>query len=320
MKIDSKTRLSVYFKDRDLAPYRKYLMYHHEMEFFLMHNRLEMMLKRAGWNKESIENGLTLLEDAAKSRKQFCYRIYEDPKKADALIMRFPVKEKTPFVVVCSGGAYSSVCNMSEALPVCFELNRLGYNAFLVNYRVGKGIRMPVPVDDLAEAVRFILNHSEEFHIEKDYIVTGFSAGANLINTFCSDKLGYSKYGLPAPRCAWPVYGTVSDDFEKDKTKKNHYLISRFGKDFSTQIFDDYDILKNAKAYPPAYIVHAKDDPVVSYRQSVELDGKLTELNTPHMLELGEFGGHGFGTGKGTDCEGWIERAIAFYEEEISKG
>ena len=48
MKIDSKTRLSVYFKDRDLAPYRKYLMYHHEKEFFLMHNRLEMMLKRAG--------------------------------------------------------------------------------------------------------------------------------------------------------------------------------------------------------------------------------------------------------------------------------
>ena len=66
--------------------------------------------------------------------------------------------------------------------------------------------------------------------------------------------------------------------------------------------------------YPPAYIVHCKDDPVVSYTQSQELDRKLTELGTQHKLELGEKGSHGFGAGKGTDCEGWIERAIAFWK------
>ena len=120
MKIDHRTRLAKVFRNPALKPYWKYVMYHHEMEFFIMHNRIEPLIARAGWNRQSIEDGLSLLESSAISGQQFVWRLYsedevkKDPQKNDALIMRFPVKEKTPFVVVCSGGAYSSVCNMTE--------------------------------------------------------------------------------------------------------------------------------------------------------------------------------------------------------------
>ena len=34
-------------------------------------------------------------------------------------------------------------------------------------------------------------------------------------------------------------------------------------------------------------------------------------------MRMGEKGGHGFGEGRGTDAEGWIERAIEFYEKVV---
>ncbi len=57
--------------------------------------------------------------------------------------------------------------------------------------------------------------------------------------------------------------------------------------------------------YPPCYIVHAKDDPVVDCKNSKELYRLLKEQNIPAELELAEFGGHGWGDGSGSRAAGW---------------
>ena len=46
---------------------------------------------------------------------------------------------------------------------------------------------------------------------------------------------------------------------------------------------------------PPVLLVTAKDDPVVKYENSVELDRSLIKARIPHKFLLYETGGHGYG-------------------------
>ena len=46
---------------------------------------------------------------------------------------------------------------------------------------------------------------------------------------------------------------------------------------------------------PPVFLVTAKDDPVVKYENSVQLDRSLKKARIPHKFMLYETGGHGYG-------------------------
>ena len=67
--------------------------------------------------------------------------------------------------------------------------------------------------------------------------------------------------------------------------------------------------------YPPSYLCCCKDDLIVSWKNSLALKEKLSDLNIPVKLELGETGGHGYGLGDHVSVRGWIERAMKFVEE-----
>lgn len=65
-----------------------------------------------------------------------------------------------------------------EGFPIAQELNRLGYAAFVLQYRTGEYAQQPAPQEDIARAVQFILDHGDEFQVDTDsYAVMGFSAG-----------------------------------------------------------------------------------------------------------------------------------------------
>lgn len=46
---------------------------------------------------------------------------------------------------------------------------------------------------------------------------------------------------------------------------------------------------------PTVFLVTAKDDPVVMFQNSVELDRSLTKARIKHQFLLYETGGHGYG-------------------------
>jgi hypothetical protein len=58
-------------------------------------------------------------------------------------------------LVVCAGGGYMGVCSAVEGYPVAARFNDLGYDVFLLTYRVSEKKIMPKPVDDLAAALKF---------------------------------------------------------------------------------------------------------------------------------------------------------------------
>lgn len=319
MIVTANMRLWEAFEHPRLKAILPYAMYHHEVERILLRQKIKKVCRFTNWNEKDILRGLNRLQELADAHKEFACRVYsaneiaEDETKRDALVFHFPVEGKTPFAVVVSGGAYTSVCNVSEGFAVAARLNELGYHAFVVNYRTqGEPPLMPKPINDLAKAVRFIMDRAETFHVEKEYFITGYSAGGNLVNLFCTDNLGFRQYGLAAPKACFPVYSTVDVDFAHTK-KPDRFYRSRFGKQYSDQVFKDYDIVKHLATYPPAYLVHCKDDPTVPYEQSEKLAAALEREGIPYRIELGEKGGHGFGVGTGSSVEGWLERAVAFY-------
>lgn len=322
IKITPKTIVS---QIDELKPYSKYLMYACNMREkpAIDLNFEEMNEDQVTWNVKSMMHGVRRLM-ALVETQNLLFDVYSkeekdvDHTKEDVKVLYMPANNQTsekPFIVSIAGGAYSGVCSLVESYPTATRFNELGYNVFVLTYRVLQEHLMPKPIEDLAAAIRFILCNKEMFGVHSDeYIVNGYSAGANMTTLWGTEGKGYIHYNLPKPKALFPIYPFITSEFLEDEGKK--WILSlMFGKDFDMETVEGYDIPKlMTEKYPPAYIVHAKDDSVVKYENSVKLDSLLCQLGIPVKLELAKNGEHGFGDGRGTDAEGWMDRAIAFVE------
>ena len=129
-----------------------------------------------GWNYESMAEGVEyLIERAEKGR--YLYPVYsekeieETPAKKDVNVMHFPAEDRAkaksrPYIIDCPGGAYLNVCSLCEGYPIAKVFNRLGYDVFVVNYRVNERNIMPKPLDDLAACIRFAMEHYKELKLK----------------------------------------------------------------------------------------------------------------------------------------------------------
>lgn len=83
-------------------------------------------------------------------------------------------------VLINPGGAFQFRAERPEGSDVAEALSNLGYKCFVVHYRV-RPYTMQEGALDLARAVRYVRNHSEEYGIDEDNIaIIGFSAGGIL--------------------------------------------------------------------------------------------------------------------------------------------
>ena len=83
-------------------------------------------------------------------------------------------------VLICAGGAFQYRSDANEGTPVAQALSELGYQSFVVNYRL-RPYTQEEGALDLARAVRFVRQNAEVYGIEPDDIaVMGFSAGGIL--------------------------------------------------------------------------------------------------------------------------------------------
>ena len=285
--------------------------------------KLSTMCRIVGtWNADSMADGMNYLLERAKAGKVF-YDIYSeeerqsDPGKRRTGIAAFPLEEKRPFVVVCAGGGYSSVCSMVEAYPVIRQLNLMGYAAFSMQYRCGKDAAAPNPMDDLAKAVQFILEHAEELHVDPEgYAVMGFSAGGHLAASFGTERLGWKHYGLPAPAALILSYPVITMG-EKTHPGSRKLLLE---KNAQPAVQEMYSIERQVTThYPPAYVWQFDHDNLVPVENSAMIAEALQKQHIPCQYETFPGTIHGAGLGTGTACDGWLERAAAFWASQIER-
>ena len=91
-----------------------------------------------------------------------------------------PVAERIQIkgaVILCAGGAFQFRGNNGDTFPVSRELSKLGYQCFVVNYRLRPYTQQEGALD-LARAVRFVRMHADYYGIDpNNIVVAGFSAG-----------------------------------------------------------------------------------------------------------------------------------------------
>ncbi len=108
---------------------------------------------------------------------------YFDDPDFRPYIVTFPVPEGTEIkgaVLICAEGAFQFRSDENEGTPVAQALSEIGYQSFVVNYRL-RPYTQEEGALDLARAVRFVRQNADVYGIDEDDIaVMGFSAGGIL--------------------------------------------------------------------------------------------------------------------------------------------
>ncbi|NML74735.1 alpha/beta hydrolase [Rhizobium sp. S-51] len=230
-----------------------------------------------------------MIEDVAAGQQVF-YDIYfdadkrADPSKENTGLFFFRGRPGAPFAIVSPGGGFAYVGSVHEGFPYAVEINRQGYNVFVLKYRVGQGGR--VATQDLAAAISYVFRNSRTLDVATEgYSVWGSSAGARMAAFIGSH--GVAAFGgdaLPRPAAVVMAYTAHADHSDSE---------------------------------PPTFAVVGLDDGIAPPSSMESRIAELKRLGS--TVEYREFPlvGHGFGTGAGTSAEGWITEATRFWERSL---
>lgn len=321
MEFTADTRLLDILNLPEFSEFKEFLFWLNEK------NGMEILrgpMKQFGgvWNPHSMNKGLACLWEHCKAGRKVFYPLYNQKKAEECgylkkrAMFHFPVENRTKFVVICAGGSYEEVCSILEGFPPAAEINELGYHAFVVHYRVGIHAKAPNPQDDLAAAIRYIIEHAEELNVKtEDYAVAGFSAGGHLAASYGTDTIGYLQYGLPRPSALFLSYPVVT-------MGKYAHVVSRsnlFGgcNQPDEEWIQKYSIERQiTESYPPSYVWQCENDREVSIENTRLLIKELAEKKVKFLYKTYPDGEHGWGCGDDTPAKGWIKEAVRFWEEQ----
>lgn len=276
----------------------------------------EILCVLPDWKIPPIVKGLQFLAGRLEQEKVI-YDIWEDERKQKTGLSAFCTGKKSRFVLICPGGGYQNVCSIAEGFPMAMELDRLGYSSFVLQYRTAENGRQPAPQEDIARAVRFILDHADEFRVEKDgYAVMGFSAGGHLAASFGAESLGWKKYGLPRPAALMLGYPVITMGEKTHEGSRRMLLGAEHENDEKLRRMYSIE-LQVTDQYPPAYVWQCEADAAVPVDNSRMFVKALQDRKIPCEYELFPGSAHGWGLGTGTASEGWTQRAVSFWEDRV---
>lgn len=202
-----------------------------------------------------------------------------DPDKADTGLFFFRGDVGARTAIVNAGGGFAYVGAMHDSFPHCMELSRRGYNAFALIYRPGSR----TACQDLARAIAVLHEHADELGISMEgYSLWGGSAGARMaawLGTYGTESFGESRY----PRTAACIVNYTG-------------------------------FFEVTGAEPPTYSAVGTSDWIADWRTMQARINAIRANGTDAEIEVFRGLPHGFGIGMGTVAEGWLDRAVAFWE------
>ena len=204
-----------------------------------------------------------------------------DPTKNNTGLFLFRGKPGGKVAVLNAGGGFVYVAAMHDSFPHALELSRKGYNAFALIYRPGA----QTACEDLARAIAYIHQHAQELGVDpRNYSLWGGSAGGRLVAWLGSHGTqAYGEKAYPGPAA----------------------------------LIMQYTALSEVAAYVPAtYACVGTADNISNHLGMESRISRIKAQGTDAEIEI--FAGlpHGFGLGEGTVAEGWLERAVSFWERQ----
>lgn len=228
------------------------------------------------------------MKEKAGSGQQIFYDIYSDDEKKSDLdkqntgLFFFKGNTGAKSAIVNAGGGFMYVAGMHDSFPHALELSKKGYNAFALIYRPGAR----TACEDLARAIACLHEHADELGIDmSDYSLWGGSAGARM--------------------AAWlGAYGTSAFG-EKQYPKPAAVIMQYTG---LSEVTGDE---------PPTYACVGTSDGIASYRSMERYISRIKNNGTNAKIEVFDSLSHGFGLGQNTVADGWLDRAVMFWEDNM---
>ena len=277
---------------------------------------------------EDCAKGLNRMIENYNSGIQITYKLYTDeeiaavPTRQKAEIYYFPGSDPGgKFVLVIGGNAIHTSAEMREGVSTAEWVNEQGYTAFVLRYRIGSQAADNAPLEDLARAVAYIRAHADALSVDPDdYALLAYSSGGQIAGLFASDsaEVGHGHYGVPAPGALLlgypvnnffelkPAWGLFIDPYG-DGPRYYDYNVSDF-------ITPDY---------PPTYHWYGKNDLTLAKlctpAQGRVIENALEKNGVTHIFHRYDNAPHKIGPGRGTDAEGWIVEALAFWQQQVGE-
>ena len=233
--------------------------------------------------REIVDSLNRLVDDVARGLPVFYSFSSQASLREQTGLFFFRGNPAAPFALICPGGGFRYVGSLHEGFPLAQYLSKQGYNAFVLQYRIGGE---KVACEDMAQALSWIFSHASELDIStSDYSVWGGSAGARMAADLGSyGSLALGGEDLPGP-CA--------------------VIMAYTGHNWLT------------KGDPPTFSVVSEDDPIASARVMKERTDALKANGIPAEILIVKRSGHGFGLGTGTDADGWAAQALKFWQKHM---
>lgn len=235
---------------------------------------------------------------------------YADDPDFRPYIVYHPVPEGTEVkgaVLINAGGAFMFRSDQMEGTPVAEALSELGFQSFVVNYRL-RPYTQEEGALDLARAVRFVRSHAKKYGIEEsDIAVMGFSAGGILSG---EELLNYD--GLVSPTGLDESYVPDALDEVSADASACGMIYAFYGR--LSVASTDVEAFREANL-PPTYFLYGSEDPFVDQFETCV--AALREAGV--TVESHELRGmpHGFGAG-GDWIGGYAEWLEEIFEGEQS--
>ncbi len=275
--------------------------------------------------------GLNLIIDNYNQGVQVTYPIYTpeeiaaDPSLAEVELYYFPATQPgAKYALVLAGNMFERTSVVKEACGAVSQLHEMGYGAFILRYRIGRDLKDNANYKDLVRAVQFITENAEKFEVQaEDYALVGHSAGGQLCAIFGTDRMGYSNYGLPKPGALLLAYPIINYMYSKpaffylyDGAEPGDHLAPGdyyYNIEVAAEVSSDF---------PPTFQCYGRNDNTLKGiffpLQSPALDRALEAHGVMHQMLVFDNAPHGSATGTGTDAEGWLYQAAAFWEQAVA--
>ena len=294
---------------KEFAAFKKYVLAPRQFAFVMQAYKIKNLKWFYPLNARDTAQTLNEMRKKVQNRSLF----YAPFARKDTGVYCFLIGKNAPFVLITPGGGYGDVCSLIEGYSVALRLNELGYNAFIVNYTVGKMTSPTYPAEDMVNAFGYIMSNASSWNVAKEYAVCGFSAGGHLAACWCTKKVGYERYNLPKPQAAFLAYPVITmGEYTHEGSMKN--LLGKNKDD--TELRALYSVEKQVTGdYPPVFIWQCRQDKVVPFENSLMMADALKANGVPYEFMPVDGTVHGWGLGKGTAVDGWLDKAVDFWRE-----
>ena len=214
--------------------------------------------------------------DTSKNNNVLRYSEVTNP--AIEVFLPDPAINKGSGIIICPGGGYKILAYDKEGTEIAARLNKLGFAAFVLQYRIPD--KKEGALQDVQRAMRIVRSVSKEWNIDPEKIgVMGFSAGGSL-SARASTLFNKSTYSA--------VDKTDSLSCRPSFTLLIYPAYLDQGPDLSLT-----PELQLGKEVPPMFIFQTADD---NYGNSaLVMATALRNAKLPFELHMLAKGGHGYG-------------------------